>query len=721
MRDDALHVAFLWHMHQPYYKDPFSGLFKLPWVRLHATKDYLDMVSILREFPSIRQNFNLVPSLIEQLKEYEAGAKDIFQIISEKPAHELSPEEKGFLLENFFFANWDRMIKPIPRYYELLKKRGLRKSPSEIQDSIKYFTDTDYRDIQVLFNLVWIDPYIRKTDPVIEEIERKGSEFSEQDKSIVLAKHIEIIRKIIPEYKALWDSGQIEVSASPYYHPILPLLIDTDSAKEALPEIRLPRRRFQRPEDARAQVRAAIEYFEKVFGRRPEGMWPSEGAVSEATLALLAEESLKWTASDEDGASLGIKIRNGTGHVADPSVLYRAYQYKGINILFRDHGLSDLIGFVYSSWKPKDAAKNLIENLLAIRRSLPKKRGFIVPIILDGENAWEHYENDGRDFLLYLYDGLSREESLRTITISEHLRENPESEELKSLRSGSWIYANFRTWIGHEEDNLSWDYLTDTRDRFEEFALKNPDKDLSSIKKYIFIAEGSDWNWWYGDEHVTDQQKEFDELYRANLISAWRQMSVEPPQYLYVPILLEDRAIMPTAQIRGFITPKIDGFITGFFEWYQSASLNISKSGGSMHKSESLMSDIYYGFDASNLYIRLDPKVPFENFPEGSSISLVFLRPHEFMLDVALRDGTKGILYKREGDNWVKSAEITSVAVGEIFEAGISFSLINAVENDEINLCVMVNSEGREIERCPIRGYISIIVPTPDFEERMWY
>lgn len=710
-------------MHQPYYKDPFSGLFKLPWVRLHATKDYLDMVSILREFPSVRQNFNLVPSLIEQFKEYEAGTKDIFQIISEKPAHELSSEEKGFLLENFFFANWDRMIKPIPRYYELLKKRGLRRSSLEIRDSIKYFTDTDYRDIQVLFNLVWIDPYLRKTDPVIAEIEKKGSGFSEQDKSVVLAKHIEIIRKIIPEYKALWESGQIEVSASPYYHPILPLLIDTNSAKEALPDIKLPMRRFRRPEDARAQVRTALEYFEKVFGRRPEGMWPSEGAVSEATLTLLAEESLKWTASDEDvlGASLGIKIRNGTGHVADPSVLYRAYRYRGINILFRDHGLSDLIGFVYSSWKPKDAAKNLIENLLTIRRSLLKKKGFIVPIILDGENAWENYENDGRDFLFYLYDGLSKEESLRAVTISEHLRENPNSEELKGLRSGSWIYANFRTWIGHEEDNLSWDYLTDTRDRFEEFKLKNPDKDLSSIKKYIFISEGSDWNWWYGDEHVTDQQKEFDELYRANLNSAWRQMSVEPPQYLYVPILLEDRAIMPTAPIRGFITPKIDGFITGFFEWYQSASLNISKSGGSMHRTESLMSDIYYGFDASNLYIRLDPKVPFGDFPVGASITLVFLRPHEFMLDVPLRDATKGVLYERAGDNWVKKTEITSVAVGEIFEAGIAFSLINAVENDEINLCVMVNSEGREIERCPLRGYISIIVPTPDFEERMWY
>ncbi|MDP2168655.1 MAG: glycoside hydrolase family 57 protein [Thermodesulfovibrionales bacterium] len=725
MTDSPLNVAFIWHMHQPYYKDPFTGDYRLPWVRLHGTKDYLDMAAVLREFPAVRQTFNLVPSLLEQLQDYaENNVRDSFLEMTKKPAASLSEDDRAFLLENFFFANWDMMIRPLPRYCELLEKRGLRTPRGEIRNRARYFTETDFHDLQVLFNLAWIDPHLRQNDPALSELIKKGRGFTEEEKAVVIEKHTEIIRKIVPEYRELWDAGQIELSTSPFYHPILPLLADTHSAKEAMPDARLPRERFRHPEDAAAQIRMGLDYFQKTFGRRPEGMWPSEGSVSEAVLALMKEEGIRWAATDEEvlGASLGRVLRNKTGHIAEPETLYRAYEFSGVNIIFRDHGLSDLIGFVYSGWQPKEAAKNMIDNLIGIRKSLPpKKGGYIVPIILDGENAWEHYRNDGRDFLMHLYEGLSKEERLRTVTVSEHLRENPEAEGLKRLHSGSWIYANFSTWIGHKEDNLSWDYLKDARDALSEFSSRNPGADTGSAWRSIYIAEGSDWNWWYGDEHVTEMQKEFDELYRSNLLKVYDSIGEKPPQRLYVPIAREDRVVAPQKEIRGFITPKMDGQVTGYFEWYQAASLSVGESGGSMHKAESLISEIHYGFDAQNLYIRVDPKIPYAEFPEDSAICINIIRPHEFRLEMPITKQHGAGLFERSGKEWIKRADGMDFAVGEILEAGIPFSLIKAEGGDELNICVTVNRDSLQVERCPWRGLISLTVPTADFEARMWY
>jgi alpha-amylase/alpha-mannosidase (GH57 family) len=712
-------------MHQPYYKDPFTGIYRLPWVRLHGTKDYLDMVRILKDFPAIRQNFNLVPSLLEQLRDYiENNATDRFLELTLKKPSDLSESEKIFILENFFLANWDNMIKPFPRYYELLIKRGFRFTKKDIPRISRYFSDSDIRDLQVLFNLCWIDPIFREEDPQLKWISKKGRDFSEEDKEYVITKQFEILKQIIPEYKKFSDSGQIELSVTPFYHPILPLLWDTDSAKIAMPNAKLPKYHFSYPEDAIKQIRMALDYFEKTFGYRPQGMWPSEGSVSEDVVRAIVKEGIRWIATDEEilAKSLNKYFRSPEGFLINAKDLYKPYQFSNISILFRDHKLSDLIGFVYSGWNAERAVNDFIEKLKSIRNTLPNDRPYIVPIILDGENAWEYYKNDGHDFLKGLYNSLSSNEEFKTVTISEFLDTYGEGERLSRLHAGSWINANFSIWIGHEEDNLAWDYLSQTRKELEEFAKNNPDKDLSEAYKAIYAAEGSDWNWWYGDEHATETQEDFDELFRSYLMKVYKVIGKEIPSYLYVPILLEDRSVEPAMTIRGFIYPKIDGLITSYFEWYQSAYVDIKRSGGSMHKIESFVTRLYYGFNKDNLYIRVDPLVPFHEIKEPVILQINIAYPNQFKIVFNIHQmPPKALVYEKIEEQWNFVKETNSVAAKDIFEIEIPFSDIKVKENDEIHFSVTILRNGDEIERCPWRGHITVVAPTAYYEAMMWY
>jgi alpha-amylase/alpha-mannosidase (GH57 family) len=724
MTDKPLHVVFLWHMHQPFYKDPMTGRYRLPWVRLHGTKDYLDMVEILDEFPAIKQNFNLVPSLLEQLTDYcENGATDTYLETSRKQASELDAEERRFMLENFFLAHWDNMIGLFPRYRELLVKRGTHPAGSELARTSRYFTDQDFLDLQVLFNLCWVDPLFRTKDPLLSALCRKGRNFTEEDKRMLLEKQMEILGRIISAYRQKAAEGRIELSCSPYYHPILPLLCDTDVARVSMPEVRLPGQRFRHPEDAVKQVRSGIEYFEETFGFRPAGMWPSEGSVSEEVLRIVSREGIKWVATDEGvlANSLRKKLRDASGEITEPGLLYRPYMFNDVSIIFRDRVLSDLIGFVYSQWDAARASQDLIHRLLGIRETLPSGGRYLVPIILDGENAWEYYKNDGRDFLLRLYEGLSREERLKTVTVSGSIGENGSGERLGGLFPASWINADFGIWIGHEEDNTAWEYLGHVRDKLEEFEKRNPGTPTEAAWKAIHVAEGSDWNWWYGEDHVSETQEEFDELFRLNLMDVFREMGTEVPEWLFVPVLKRDRSISPALAIRGFIYPTIDGMVTSYYEWYQGAELDVRKSGGSMHKSESLLATVHFGFNRDYLFLRMDPRVPFAEFGEDTEFVIVTSQPAERRITCPVRVGAiKGVLYEKADGGWKAAGEIEDAAVGEIFEIGIPFRSLGASEKDEIHLFVSVNRGGEEIERCPWRGHLGVIVPTENFEAMMW-
>jgi alpha-amylase/alpha-mannosidase (GH57 family) len=615
------------------------------------------------------------------------------------------------------------MIKPFPRFYELLTRRGVHLTKNDYLRALEHFNTEDFLDIQVLYNLCWIDPHFREKDPFLKLLVEKGSAYTEEEKQELVAKQLSILQEIIPAYRKAAERGHIELSVSPFYHPILPLLCDISCARIAMPDALLPRKQFAHPEDAEKQIRTAIEYFKQLFGYRPAGMWPSEGSVSEDVLKLLAKEGITWIATDEDilSHSIGKPLRNSSRAVIEPTLLYRPYLFEDVSIIFRDHNLSDLIGFVYAKWEPKKAAENLIENLLSIRESLPKGAPFLVSIILDGENAWEYYQNDGRDFLRYLYEGLSREERLKTVTITEFLSEYGKGTSLDKIHAGSWINANFGIWIGHEEDNTAWDYLAEARDELALFQQKNPDKDLSGAWKALYIAEGSDWNWWYGDDHITDSQKDFDELYRMNIMTIYRAIGKQIPDHLFIPVHKEDRTIHPTINIRGFIDPVIDGLISGYYEWYQAAYLDIKKSGGSMHKAESILSSFYYGFNNVNLFLRVDPTTSFADVLDAIEFVIYIIRPSNMKITVSLQPILKAELSRKIDDVWKKTKDLPEIAIKDIFEMTVPFKDLQAKENDEMTLFMKILKNGEEIERCPLRGYISFNVPTPDFESLLWY
>jgi len=209
-------VSFLWHMHQPFYKDLVRRSYVMPWAYLHGTKDYLGMPALLEEFPRIHQTFNLVPSLVFQLEEYARGqARDPALELAFKPVGELTAEDRGLIIERFFPVPVRTMLQPYPRYFELYERRS---DPSRHHA----FTDQDIRDIQVWWTLAWLDHDRRPKDLV-----EKGRDFTESDKDRLRQIVEETIRAIIPEYRRMQEQGTIEISTSPFYHPILPILIDS--------------------------------------------------------------------------------------------------------------------------------------------------------------------------------------------------------------------------------------------------------------------------------------------------------------------------------------------------------------------------------------------------------------------------------------------------------------------------------------------------------------
>ncbi len=507
-----IYISFLWHMHQPFYKDLVTGEYKLPWTRLHALKDYYGMVRILEEFPKIHQTFNLVPSMIVQIEEYAAGvARDPFLDLALKPAEHLTEHEKRTMLRHFFLANPSRMIHRYPRYGELFKAWEAQKHGGGWKG---VFSTQDFRDLQVLSQLAWFDEEIQENDQTVRRLIEKGRDFSLDDQALMGTKQVEIVALVVPEYKKLAAAGQVEISTTPFYHPILPLLCDSNIASVSHPNVPLPHR-FSYPEDAHYQLTRAREYIRDTFGVAPVGLWPSEGSVSDQVFELASELGFRWAATDN-----GVLDRT-LGHPAGLEGMYRTWLWerggRSMGVIFRDHMLSDLVGFVYSGMQPADAANDLLrrirENCGGI---LNKGRDALVPIILDGENAWEYYERNGRPFFRELYGRISDDPQMECVTVSEAFRRVP-ALGVDHIFPGSWINTNFDVWIGAEEDNRAWEYLLAARKAYDAAGQKVSDAGRRLAYEELLIAEGSDWCWWYGPEHDTANRVEFDELYRAHL------------------------------------------------------------------------------------------------------------------------------------------------------------------------------------------------------------
>ncbi|MFQ5869475.1 MAG: hypothetical protein ACE5JC_06210 [Candidatus Zixiibacteriota bacterium] len=703
-----LRVAFIWHMHQPYYKDPTSGDYLLPWVRLHGTKDYYDMVALLDDFPGVRQTFNLVPSLLEQLQDYyRKGAEDSHLKLTRKPAHSLTLDDKLEILKSFFSANPDTMINPYPRYRQLHQK--LKSPPEDDKRKGTLFSQQDFLDLQVWSNLVWIDPLFRGRKE-LASLFSKGEGFSEEDKEALLECQKEILKEIIPKYRELEARGQIEVSISPYYHPILPLLHDSELAKEASPKIELPGRRFAHPEDVDWQIGRAVEFYSEIFGHPPAGMWPPEGGVCQEILPYFEKHGIRWIASDEEVLFKSLRPREETETKTSPASrgeLFKLYEVgtRGrLVAIFRDHNLSDLIGFTYSGWEAEKAAADLLGHLHGIRESLSSDevRESLVTIIMDGENAWEYYQNDGHDFLGALYRRLSEDDRLETVTVSEALQSLPKRR-LGRLFPGSWIGGDFKIWIGHPEENLAWGFLRKTREALSEFERKKPEhrEILDSCWRDIYAVEGSDWFWWFGEEHHTPEKDKFDFLFRSHLLSVYEKLGRPAPEELHSPISLTAAPEVVTPP-SGTLTPKIDGLVTHSEEWLSGGRYDCARADTAIHRSEGICGSIHFGFDRQNLYLRIDPRprVDPSRFV-SKEFRLQFEKPKEFEVTIKapklwLHSGIRNGEMRIDG----------RCAFEEILEVSIPFSHLSLCPEGNLAFRLSVWEAERELERWPRQGLL---------------
>lgn len=711
--EDVLYVNLLWHQHQPLYYKNEEGVFTRPWVRVHATKDYYDMASILKDYPEVKATFNLTPVLIRQLDDFvENGAKDLYWTISEIPAGELTDEQKEFILTHFFDANWDNMIYRFPRYKELLLKRGGTET-SDIAAALESFTEADYRDLQIWFNLAWFDPDFLEQEPLKTLVE-KGSDFEEADKEILFGEVRRVMAEVIPLHKELQEAGQIEVITTPYAHPILPLIYNSDLAEVGNPTTNLPAR-YSWPNDAIAHLEKSVAIYEEHFGTLPLGLWPGEGSVAEDVVPLIANAGYQWMASGEPvlSASLGMAnfTRDGEETVQEADTLYRPYYVQGVQgeavaIFFRDWTLSDKVGFTYSQTPGEEAAADLMRRLENIRQRLAQENAsgpHIVSIVLDGENAWEYYKNDGKAFLHAMYRMLSESDTIQTITPSAYLEQFPEQRMIENLFPGAWFSPNYDTWIGEDEENLGWNYLGKVRDHLAKYDLTQrreaPADAIALAQDYMYLAEGSDWFWWYGADQDSGQDSYFDLGFRQLLSKVYESLGDEVPAFLSVPIIPPlprepDRYMIELASI------TVDGVIDET-EWAAAAQY-------ASIDEEAPTQSMSIGMDANNLFLGLellDADIPTEGIDIYLRIpAMAEYYPFQFneegegqQIGMAashlLRWTPEGITsYTVLDEKWKEAAlEWAVVQDGKSLELGITFEQLGELETGDALLIKAVS------------------------------
>jgi alpha-amylase/alpha-mannosidase (GH57 family) len=694
-----IYLCFLWHMHQPFYKDLVSGEYKLPWTRMHALKDYYGMVRILEEFPQIRQTFNLVPSMMAQVAEYAAGeAADPFLQAALKPAEDLTDSDRAFLLRHSFYSDPQRMIYRYPRYGELYDAYQRQKSSG----ARALYGAQDFRDLQMWSQLAWFDEEFQEQDAEVREWVARGRGFTLADQRRMGEKQRELVSQVLPAYRKLAGTGQIEISTTPYYHPILPLLCDSNIAGVAHTNVPLPAR-FRYPGDARTQLKMAREYCGRIFGSPPVGLWPSEGSVSDEAFTIAAELGFEWAATDS-----GVLNRT-LGHAVPVEGLYRPYQWRqggqAMGVIFRDHFMSDLIGFVYSKMDAAAAAEDFLrrirDNCAGI---VDAGQDALVPIILDGENAWEYYDHNGRPFLRELYRRISADGHMRAVTVSEALRLMA-PQPLDHIFPGSWIGANFDVWIGAEEDNQAWTQLLRARQTFDT-AGAVPEQQRRMAMEELLIAEGSDWCWWYGPEHDSANRPEFDQLYRSHLANAYRFLNLTPPEELSRPIL---RMLAPEVHVApsGPIHPVIDGEVTSYFEWIGAGAYRVDERSGSMHGKKFVIEEVQFGSDGMSLYLRADFHSGYEQELPEMEVRLT-LEPlsgaHSKQLTVDFANGARVV---------EKLDPPAKAALGRVLEVGVPLAVVGVEKGGGLRFQFSLWQGGLPIDSVPQQGWIEMTTTDP--------
>ena len=695
-------LALLWHMHQPWYVAPFTVRFELPWVRIHSLKDYYGMAKLLEEFPGIKVTFNLVPSLLRQIELYLEGRRDRFQEIFEINPENMTDEQAAFLVINFFSANFDNHIKPFPRYNFLHNKMSEAGGRNFAGRWREIFSDNELTDLQVWFSLSNIDQYYRENDDRVKDLIKKGEGFNDSDKELISAIELEIMGKIIPLYKELWEKGNIEISTTPYYHPILPLLIDPQlgrSADPSLPEYDL---NFNWKEDAELQVSKGLAYMEKTFNRKPDGIWPSEGSLSEDVIGILEKNGLKWTATDEKIIERSLnKSGQNSGEVVNAKFIPWTLRGGNIKIFFRDNYLSDLIGFHYKNWDQKEAAKDLYNKIEAVGEG--RKDDIVLPVILDGENAWEFYSESGREFLREFYSLVEKSKKVDMITFSEAT--SIHAANLNNFSAGSWINGNFNIWIGDEDDRKGWKLIWIVKELIERNRDSIPEELIPEIMENILIAEGSDWFWWYGSENHTDDLVIFDRLFRENLINACKSGKVKIPAELEIPVFgrIEKREGNKKIPNR-YLSPVIDGKDTSIYEWFGCGEIETGNMASAIYISHPVFRKIKYCFDKENLYFNIEMKEEAVKYRSGNL---------SFELNIENKD-IRSTVYLEHGDHEPECF------FGDILECRIPFFVFDGKEGDELKIIFTVKNGDDISSLFPGEDFLNIRILTERDYAKNW-
>ena len=532
-------VVLLWHMHQPEYRDLRTGELHLPWTYLHAIKDYVDMAAHLEAVPNATAVVNFAPILLEQIEDYiqqvtlylagQGAIRDPVLAELAEPALPGNEQARLHLIQNCLRANRERMIDRFEPYRRLATMADWYE---EHPQSLIYASNQFLADLLVWYHLSWIAESVRRTDTRISRLQEKAYNFSLHERRELLQVILEQLQSIVPRYRKLAECGQVELCMSPYAHPIIPLLLDLDCAREAMPDVHMPVSTDYPGGEARAQwhIQQGLDTFERVFGGRPAGLWPSEGGVSQAALALFADSGFRWVAS-------GGNVLDNSHDPDSKACSHRVYRFgdAAIDCVFRDDGLSDLIGFTYSDWHAEDAVANLIGHMENIADVCPDRNDCLITIILDGENAWEYYPENGYHFLNLLYTSLAGHSQLQLSTMDKFLaQKSPQPVHEERLVAGSWVYGTFSTWIGDPDKNRGWEMLVDAKRTYDEQIASgalSPEK-VAAADKQLAICEGSDWFWWFGNYNPTATVVQFDQLYRMHLANLYLLLEVEAPAYL---------------------------------------------------------------------------------------------------------------------------------------------------------------------------------------------
>jgi alpha-amylase/alpha-mannosidase (GH57 family) len=533
MSEKKLDLILCWHMHQPDYRNYLTNEYILPWTYLHAIKDYTDMAFHLENCEGARVVFNFVPILLEQLIDYEEQFSSgkirdpLLALLAREDLFNLSREERKVVLDSCFRSNHHKMIRPYPAYSTLFDAFNF----FDGKGALDYLSTQYLADLLVWYHLAWTGESVRRAHEPVARLMAKGSQFTHEDRKILFDLIGELISGLIPRYKALLEAGKIEISTTPYCHPIVPLLLNFESAREAMPDAPLPKCGVYPGGRTRAQqhVEQAIESHKARFGCTPAGVWPSEGSVSDGALAIFAESGLEWAATGE--AVLANSLKKMGELPPRSEYLYKPYRTGKIACFFRDDYLSDRIGFEYSKWNGRDAANDFVHHLEEILRQSPEGENPIVSVILDGENAWEFYPYNGYYFLSDLYEALANHPDIRMRTFSECAQH---AAPLPSVVAGSWVYGTFSTWIGSEDKNMGWDLLCEAKKSYDHVMASGrlSDAEKAAAEKQLADCEGSDWFWWFGDYNSAVSVASFDSLFRLNLANLYRTLKLPVPKTL---------------------------------------------------------------------------------------------------------------------------------------------------------------------------------------------